>query len=199
MTLHQRIISVLEGPATEGINFRYDGVRVYGNGYRTMARAVRNGRIRPALLSGQREAVLLRQLGGALYRPASNSLVVSGPDFLRPATIHDEALVVHEMTHALTDYHKNPMTTLLSEIVAYTAQMMYVIRREIELDDFLRPVRDANLSAVFRCAWDVARSVTHTEGGYEIAQRTARDLGQAIPQISVYANADRMTVDYDGL
>jgi hypothetical protein len=86
-------------PGIAAVNFEYDGFRVYPTAYSTdMAGLITLGRIKvvntplPAAVGARYEM----QLDELKVRP---TLDLTDPG--------DQALVVHEMTHAHTDYHMN--------------------------------------------------------------------------------------------
>lgn len=133
-TMVEKIVAILNEPATARINFRYDGVPVYGSGYATIATAIENDHVHVRLLRGQRAARAMRALGVAAYNKTSDTFFVSGADFLDTTTTPKKALVVHEMTHALLDYHRSTMSQGKSEAAAYIAQMMYLFNSGINTD-----------------------------------------------------------------
>ena len=158
MSVQERIIAVLREPNTSRINFRHAGVPVYGSGFQTMATAIERGTIQVRLpdMNNQRLAAALHETGGAMYSHSTNTLTVASPTFLSDGLAHNKALVVHEMTHALTDYHGEQLSTLVSETCAYIAQMMYVRVNDLDIDGFLNPVHDFRLKNIFQIAWAIA-------------------------------------------
>ena len=123
---------------------------------------------------------------------------VASPTFLSDGLAHNKALVVHEMTHALTDYHGEQLSTLVSETCAYIAQMMYVRVNDLDIDGFLNPVHDFRLKNIFQIAWAIADTIISTPS-YEVSPNSATALAQAISEVPVYASAAATTTSYDGI
>ena len=197
----EKVVSILNENATGQINFSYEGIPVYGSGYSRMARAIQQGHINIRLENNLRQARLMRMLGSVHYNHLNNTLVVHSMSFLQSENIYDRALLIHEMTHALSDYQGNTINTISSECVAYIAQMMYVYRDGCDdlnkLEEFLSPL-DSRVSNIFQIAWNIAKSIATTTGGYTVSDESGQSLKVAIMGISLYRRKADLDVEYDG-
>ena len=138
-TLKQFVLDTLSGSEVDELNFQYGPTRVYPAGYRRdIARGIRGGSIE------------LTSDPSRVYRPgqhaANGSFVVDTPRgqvhpfFIHPDWTFERAgrwyvraslgpqgradlkgTVIHEATHALQDYQRNPLRAQTAEGAAYLA------------------------------------------------------------------------------
>lgn len=117
MPARDHFIAVLEESNNRYINFICGRARVYGAAYRTIATAIRNNHIQVIEDSRLPEY-------GMVYNYLHNTVRVNGSiDFAHP---ENKSLIIHEMTHAIEDFHRVPLSRADAEGAAYIAQMMYL-------------------------------------------------------------------------
>ena len=105
------------------LNFSLDGCRVDTEGYREIGNMIRIGSIsvRAARTSGGSSVA-------AVYTPALDRISVPGHLDLRTrgtALIGNQAMIVHESTHALLDFHRYSVLGSVDEACAYIAGQTY--------------------------------------------------------------------------
>lgn len=120
MSLEEDVCSTLR--SAQGVNFMCCGVRVYGKGYQKLATAIENNHIMV-----QQNINLGR--GGASGRYyhsyGPNKVNLLQVAYNRIITLSQKSLVIHEMTHALQDYHHATLNTIDAECAAYIASASY--------------------------------------------------------------------------
>jgi len=193
--LEDNIIRILESPEVRRINFQCGPVRIYGQGYRRVADAIRSRRLVCV------HNTLAQQAGVALYQHAVgpnrvNRLQIPDPAF---PNIHHKAMLVHEATHAIEDYHRRALNELDAEAAAYLAQMMYY-RVQDQLPPFSGGATWMDLAGI---AYNIANRLVSTPA-YEVSPQEHTQLRGAIHRLVVhrhrlYRHADQNTIDYDGL
>jgi hypothetical protein len=201
MAIAEKVAAILREPATVRINFRYAGVRIYGSGYAAVAQAIEREHIAVRLPGSAVAQRLMRSSGVASYSSSENTLYVPSANFLEGNVIHDKALVVHEMTHALMDYHRHNMAVRQSEAVAYLAQMMYVFNHGITSTERLLDFSEGtggNESDIFIAAWNIAHSILTTRGGYDVAGDSGAGLEAALARHPLYRRRADNETDYAG-
>ena len=141
MSLFTDIVDILRSSECARINFQIEGIRVYGDGYKTIAKTIENKHIQII-----RSLVLPSSL--AEYNLKYNCLIVG------PSPKPD--LIVHECTHALNDWHKRNILAIDDEASAHIAQMMYMILKDTTLNSFIAQLNFEHSSDVFarRCGID---------------------------------------------
>ena len=105
------------------LNFTLGGFRVETKGYREIGHKIRQGAIEVRAVQSDPDSPL-----AAAYTPRLDRLSVSaGLDLHTPrrGRIKDQSMVVHEVTHALLDFHRFTTTVALDEACAYVAGQVY--------------------------------------------------------------------------
>ncbi len=204
MTHAEKIAAILREPATRRINFRYAGVSVWGRGYVGMAERIERGLITIGLNPNAREARLMAAAGVAAYREQENALYIPSASFLQSSELYERAQVVHEMTHALTDYAARQVLLRESEAVAFIAQMMYWHTNGIDtstkfLDYTERLGTQGDEVSIFQAAWNIAHSILTTRGGYAVAGNAGGALESAITRHPLYRRRADERGAYDGI
>lgn len=107
------------------LNFTLDDLRIDTEGYREIGHKVRQGAIsvRPAQASaGSAVAAVYTSRLDKLSVPAGLDLSTAGPN-----RISQQAMIVHEATHAVADFHRYTMTGAQDEACAYIAGQLYAM------------------------------------------------------------------------
>jgi len=202
MTIAEKISAILREPATARINFRYAGIPVYGSGYARLAGAIERRHIRIRLSQSQQEARLMRSAGVARYDNPENTLYIPSIQYLETGKLHDRAQAVHEMTHALMDFHQTQMLIQQSEAASYIAQLMYVHNSGIDtLAKFYNFSANVtgNEASIFQDAWNIAHLILTTPGGYEVPVAYGHALETSIARHPLYRRHAQGYTNYDGI
>lgn len=204
MSHAEKIARILREPATRRINFRYAGIAIWGDGFAGMAERIERGLISVGLNPNAREARLMSAAGVAAYREQENALYIPNANFLRSSELYERAQVVHEMTHALTDFEARVVRLCESEAVAFIAQMMYWHTNGIDdsmkfLDYTDKLGTQGNEVSIFQAAWNIAHSILTTRGGYAVGRTAGMALEQAIARHPLYRRRADERVAYDGI
>lgn len=107
------------------LNFTLEGFRVDTEGYREIGHKIRSGAIEVRVIppDPDRESEV-----EATYTARMDKLSVpEGLDLRTEARGHirNQAMIVHEATHALVDYHRATLSGALDEACAYVAGQVY--------------------------------------------------------------------------
>lgn len=198
MSLFTDIVNILNAPECQRINFQIESIRVYGDGYKTIAKTIKNKHI-------QIIKSLVLPSNMAAYNRKYNCLIIGQspkPD-----------LIIHECTHALNDWHKRNIIAIDDEASAYIAQMMYVMIKDRTLNNFIAQLNLEHRSDVFakRCGIDPRFCSTAVVGAAAViagdllnckqpsADRLQK-LRNAIQRDPKYVmNASNQTRAYDGI
>lgn len=129
------------------LSFSVDGLRVDPEGYAEMGHQIRQGGIQvrePRSAPGTPIA--------AAYTAGTNTLSLRLPAGLQlsagtATSIGEQAGIVHEITHALFDYHGYSATNAVEEAVAYIAETLYAAARALRRSNPGDPRADAILTA----------------------------------------------------
>ena len=121
-TLEISVLRILESHDVACINFRLLGVEVSGRAYLEIADKIREGKI---IIPDEIDDELVKEGSGAAYSPHFNKF--------RFASRHSgfrewNSYVVHEATHTIVDMRKIKISKIDDEVVAHTAQMLYLRR-----------------------------------------------------------------------
>ncbi len=121
-TLEISVLNILESPEVARVQFRLLGVDVSSGGYLEIAGKIREGHI---TVPDEIDAELVKEGAGAAYSGHFNKFRFGSRQFG-----HREwnSYVVHEATHALVDMRKIAISKIDDEVVAHTAQMVYLQR-----------------------------------------------------------------------
>lgn len=118
-----RIVKVLRSPEARRINFTLNGVRVYGQGFETVAQILEKGKLKI------RPGRSLPADASMRYDPESKFLEFSGaprPFFDSLDTkIAAKMGIIHEAVHVLAHYNKLSVLTENDEAAAYVACQLY--------------------------------------------------------------------------
>ena len=122
MSLLTDTLSILRSAECQRVNFRLESIRVYGDGYKTIAKNIETGHIQIVMSSAISSQV-------AAYDSQYNCLILGRTP--KPN------LIVHECTHALNDWHKRKIIAVDDEASAHIAQMMYVLLKDRSLNNLI--------------------------------------------------------------
>jgi hypothetical protein len=132
------------------LNFDVSGFQITSHDFERVARLIREGEIYVA------------------HDPAlgDNARYDAGVDTLYygkkgGGDTHRAAMVIHEATHAALDARAEGINDVVSEIIAYIAQMLFI---QIRDKNATMPGGDPLDLNIFRPAWRVARSIRAEEG-----------------------------------
>jgi len=116
------LLSVLRNPRISNIDFHVGHCHVSGTGYELVAAAIEDGRI--SVETGESSE-------WAAYGVGTNTFFVRRSQSFR---LSDQALVVHECTHALLDIRNAwKFTDLSSEAAAYLAQVVFLYLNKADM------------------------------------------------------------------
>lgn len=187
-SLENDIVEFLEH--LPSINFRCCGVRVYNQGYTALGRALRNRHI---------QVIYNTRVGNnGVYSSATNAMRVG---FERLVHLHDKALVVHEMTHALQDYHRRRLRTLDAECAAYVAQAIFLERADpgqgIVSGELLS--QSEELAILGTMAQSVARQLIGPPSRYQVPNREEELMRGYVSATPIYRRRADNTIEFNGL
>jgi len=131
--------------------------------------------------------------GKAIYNSTENRLYVG---FWSAGSISRQALIVHEVTHAVMDFQAKKVDVATSESIAYIAQCLYARANSTSTDpeDRLYSENDAK-DKVFDVGWKIAGKIL--DGG-TVEQADVRDMRQAVSGHPEYAADATASAGYDG-
>ncbi len=190
----EQVAAALDDAAVRHLNFRIRSrtrgfdIRIYPDGYRRVKEAILNETIRV-------RQVATGNLG--CYDSTGNgsrrsNLLQLPPVSQLSSELAWKALVIHECTHALNDYHLHRIPVYVDEATAYIAHQLFMLLHE-------RRVTDAgDLRYVFDYALVVADGIRRQ---YELDYDDA-NLGMLFTAISssrTYGDTASTTNAYDGL
>jgi hypothetical protein len=194
--LKLQIITVLNSPEVQGINFVAESVAVGGAHYKRVADAVAEGRIRV-----RTDASILRDKGYfGTYdgRGAGGVLtLVAYPFAPGGVSVFIKAAVVHECTHAAMDLMKLKTSRGLKyteyEGMAFIAEQVYV--RRLTGASNLNP----GDHRMFHVADGIAqRIIAHGKGAFVVSPEDMRTLRFAVGSVRPYSGRRREVVRTDG-
>jgi len=169
------------------LQFSVDGMRVNSEGYAEMGHKIRQGAIQvvQATSSSNSQAA-------AVYTPARNLL--SLPPGIRLAgssaeVIGQQAGVVHEVTHALFDFHGYRTTNAVEEAVAYIAEMLYATARMLRRSTPGNPRSNAILTAALNVVTS-RRMLTQLRQMLLSTSPEVRALADAVRAHPIYPDAN---------
>ncbi len=193
MSIECNVITILEEPVVRKINFRLPRtqgspeVPVYGNGYRIIARGIRNRNISIDY------NIRAERAGAGIYD--SQKQWIKLPTTNPSQSIPHKALVIHEATHALLDYHRIPLRKSISEAAAYIAQAMYLKLKNAF--DQLQFGNDPHFMDIMALAYQISDRILTTPGTYYVTSEELQTLREAIRQAPIYR--EDLVVPYDGI
>lgn len=143
--------------AINNINFTLDSIRIDPEGYREMGYKVRSRGItvEPARSRSSSSAL------SAVYTPGLDKLTVP-PTINLANSVTDQAMIIHEMTHALIDYHRVRTLNMIDEALAYIAESIYARSKLTSLSSS-NPLSQAIITA--------AQNIVQADPNFLIAQR----------------------------
>lgn len=106
------------GTAIGKIDFSLDTFRVDPEGYRRLAVLVQGESLKVDPVDGNEGSRL-----SAAYTPGLDKISV--PTNLDMTTVAHQSTIIHEMTHALVDYHVYKTSELMDEAIAYIASAVF--------------------------------------------------------------------------
>ncbi len=187
------VIAVLGEQRVQRINFRFGPVRISGHDYSTIARGIRHTRLSCEVNGDNR----LMGAGSYVHGTSATSRDVIRLPFMEAHTPAEKALIVHEATHAIEDYHRATLHFLDSEGAAFLAQTMYGYLATNGGCPF--DVPDSNAMDIFLTAHGIARRILTTPGGYEVFTRERESLRNAIARVQGYHDRRNQRVHYNGI
>lgn len=181
--------------AINNIDFTLDGIRIDPEGYREMGHKVRSRgiTIEPARSRSSSSAL------SAVYTPGLDKLTVS-PNIDLTNSVIDQAMIIHEMTHALVDYHRVRTLNMIDEALAYIAESIYARSKATQLSS-----RDTRAQAIITAAQNVVGSnpnfiipqhiVNLTSSDRHVSQllQAIRNHSSAYPNATQETNSDGIT------
>jgi hypothetical protein len=193
MTIATDIATLLSSSTVQKISFSAESVRISGVHYRTVADAVRTGRI--AITIGPMPSGVAAQYdsaGSSLSGGTGGTLHLSSATIALPS---QKAAVVHEMTHAVVDSLRLSRSRGLhrteNEAIAYIAVEIYM------LDNGIVPGAELRL---FRVATQLAKRVISARPHhYTVSAEEMRHLRNAIGQNRHYRHIRGIIKVTDGL
>ncbi len=142
-----------------------------------------------------------KKMGGkAIYNSTENRLYVG---FWSAGTLTRQAVIVHELTHAMFDFQAKKMDVATSESIAYIAQCQYAMANSDSTDpeDRLYAAGDVDAAdyelrdAVFVEGWRIAGKVLNGTALNADDAKKMRDAVSAHPEYAADATA---SAGYDG-
>lgn len=134
--------------AIGNLNFTLDGIQIDTEGYHEMGHKVRQNAIAVEPVRSRSGSSSL----SAVYTPALNKLSVSANINLT-SSVADQSTIIHEITHALVDYHRVTTTQAIDEALAYIADSIYSLSRFTRLTS-----TDPKSNAIILAAQNIVRS-----------------------------------------
>lgn len=135
-----------------------------------------------------------KKMGGkAIYNSSENRLYVG---FWAAGSISRQALIVHELTHAMFDFQARKMDVAASESIAYIAQCQYARANSdsTDPDDRLYSENEAK-DKVFDVGWRIAGKILN---GGSVDQTDVTDMRAAVSGHPEYATDAAASAGYDG-
>jgi hypothetical protein len=164
-------------------SFTFDGYNFNPSNLSLMAYEIRDDRMHVAFDS--------RLVGKAIYNSTENTLYLG---FVSPSSISRQALIVHEVTHAVCDFQAKNMDVATSESIAYIAQCQYARAHSDNPEERLYS-EDAAKDAVFSVGWSIAGNLL---GGGSISQEDINEMRYAVRHHPKYAADATSSAGYDG-
>jgi hypothetical protein len=178
------MMGLLNGPGVSKLkSFTFDGYNFNPGNLSLMAYEIRDDRMHVAYDS--------RLVGKAIYNSTENTLYVG---FIAPSSLSRQALVIHEVTHAVCDFQAKKMDVATSESIAYIAQCQYARALSEDPDERLYS-NNAAKDSVFSIAWNIAGNLL--DGG-TISQEDINEMRYAVRQHPEYATDATSSAGYDG-
>jgi len=120
------------------------------------------------------------------------------------SNIFDQALFVHEATHAWQDFVNRPMTILNAEVAAYIAQGFYMVANGMTYEEVETACssesRQGVVNDIVLDAYSAAKDVFEDSGGYRVPEEAAQFVRDSITNDSQnYSNAASTNVPFNGL
>lgn len=180
--------------AISNLDFTLDSIRIDPEGYHEMGHKIRQHAITVEAARSRSGSSAL----SAAYTPALNKLSVS-PGINLTTSVVDQSTIIHEITHALVDYHRVATTEMVDEALAYIAGSIFALSRLTQLSS-----PDPRSQAIVAAAQNIVRA----NPSFLIPQRTVNlsssdanvsQLLQAIRNHTIaYPNATHAT-NSDGI
>ena len=157
------------------LNFSVEGFRVDTQGYREIGHKIRQDivTVAPAQRAeGSEVAAVYTRPRNRLSVPANLDLHTPGP-----ARIGNQAMIVHEVTHALVDFHRFTCTGAVDEACGYIAGQVYAMSLS---------VRQAGAGARSAAIITAAQAVV---SGHQMTIRTGARLRASEPDVATLIRA----------
>lgn len=155
-------------------------VHIYGPSYQIIGQAIYDGDI---------GLVIDPSIGpAAFYDIHTDTLKIRRA--LKP-NVNDRAIIIHEATHAICDWKGNPMNALFSEMVAFVAEGIYVLKTT----GGKKVIGNEYADLVYKRAHDIAELLRTRQ---PIPADDLSDLGTAIESTPDYGQYTHGTTPYNG-
>lgn len=196
----QSVAAILRGPSIARMNFHCGPTRVYPHGYDVIAHDLLTGRLRVM------EAPVRGETRTTAYYSYHRSDDWAANTFYLPATLNasrlsHRALIVHEATHALQDYHRVPLRVDDAECAAYLAQTLYFRLEGQSFAAYSREARghaDANADALLMMLEAVALRLDTVRGTYEVPARDYETIRGCIQRHPMYMDHFAHRSEFNG-
>lgn len=173
--------------AMERLNFFVEDFHVEPEGYREIGHKIKQGAV--TVSQGTR---IRGSQTSAVYTPRLDQLSVSSANMdllgTSPQAISQQTEIVHEVTHAVMDYHRYQATSVVQEIAAYVAGGLYARGHFLPLNSDYEESQ-----AILRAATGIIDSrnmITSREERLRLGDSDVAELAQAIRGHQSYPNAD---------
>lgn len=185
MSLATQVSDLLAKAATGKINFSIPTIAIGPQSYKEVKANIDNGKI---------SVVHDNKYGAnvARYRYSENKLLLG---FKLVETTDQEALIIHECTHAACDIAGKTLLEINSEIAAFLAQVSYFYYANESA--ILAGSKPTFTPGILKEAWEAA-AVARGNKGMLGANDLAR-LSAEIVKVPVYSKADKNNVAYNGV
>jgi hypothetical protein len=179
-------MALLNGPGVSKLrSFTFDGYNFNPSNLSLMAYEIRDDRMHVAFDA--------RLVGKAIYNSTENTLYLG---FVAPSSVSRQALIVHEVTHAVCDFQAKVMDVATSESIAYIAQCQYARANSGSDDPDARLYdEDEAKDRVFSIGWNIAGKIL--DGG-SVSQEDINELRYAVRHHPTYASDAASSAGFDG-
>ncbi|NNE66314.1 MAG: hypothetical protein HKN33_07085 [Pyrinomonadaceae bacterium] len=127
------------------------------------------------------------------YKAKNNTLHFN---FFWPGTLSQQALVIHESTHAVFDFKNAYMDIATSESIAFIAQCQFARANNPNSDPDVRLWDEGDKDEVFEVGWRIAGKLL--DGG-SISSSDKSDMLAAVGNHPTYHDEVGDIADYDGM
>ena len=179
-------MALLSGPGVSKMrSFTFNGYTFNPSNLPLMAYEIRDGRMGVTVDS--------RLIDKAIYNSTENTLYVG---FYAPTTLSQQALVIHEVTHAVCDFQAKKMDIATSESIAYIAQCQFARANNPSDDPEVRLYdEDDAKDLVFQKGWEIAGKILD---GDTVSQEDMNEMRYYLCKHPEYAKDAKSSAGFDG-